>query len=132
MCANDPLADFLTRIRNASRAGHRYVDVDFSALNQNVAQVLQDQKFIEHFITKEEAGKGTMRLFLRYTPSRRPLISGIERRSTPGRRRYIGVDHIPRVRSGLGLAILSTSQGVISGHEALKRKIGGELLCYVW
>jgi len=132
MCANDPLADFFTRIRNASRAGHRYVDVSFSALNQNIAQVLQDAHFIEHFMKKEEDGKGTIRLFLRYTATRRPLISGIRKKSNSGRRLYIGYDHIPRVMNGLGLAILSTSQGVLSGREALKRKIGGELLCYVW
>jgi len=132
MCISDQLADFLTRIRNATTAGHRYVDVKYSGINENIAKVMNDSKFIEHYLVKHEAGIGTIRLFLRYTPSRESLIRGIRKISNPGRRRYVGYQEIPRVFNGLGISILSTSQGVLAGHEARKRKVGGELLCYVW
>lgn len=132
MSANDQLADFLTRIRNATRAGHRYVDVRFSKLNQNIAQVLKDQRFIEHFLVKHEEGIGTIRIFLRYVDGRESLIRDLRKISNPGRRKYVGHEEIPRVFNGLGISIISTSQGVFAGEEARKRKIGGELLCYVW
>jgi small subunit ribosomal protein S8 len=132
MCTSDQLADFLTRIRNATAAGHRYVDVKYSGLNENIAKVMNDSKFIEHFLVKHEAGIGTIRLFLRYNTARESLIRGIRKISNPGRRRYVGYQEIPRVFNGLGISILSTSQGVLAGHEARKRKVGGELLCYVW
>lgn len=132
MSVNDQLADFLTRIRNATRAGHRYVDVHFSVMNQNMAQVLCEQKFVEHFLVKHEDGIGTIRIFLRYIDGKDSLIRGIRKISNPGRRKYVGYTEIPRVFNGLGISILSTSQGVLVGHEARKRKVGGELLCYVW
>jgi small subunit ribosomal protein S8 len=128
----DNIADFLTRLRNASSAHHRFVDVRWTMLNQNIAQVLKDQKFIEHFLVKQEGGKGILRLFLRYTEGRRSLIRGIRKISNPGRRKYVSSQEIPQVFNGLGISILSTSQGVIEGGEARRRKIGGELLCYVW
>ncbi|MDB6080888.1 MAG: ribosomal protein [Chlamydiia bacterium] len=132
MCNNDQLADFLTRIRNATRAGHRFVDVKFSNMNQNLAKVLQDEKFIEHFLVKHEESIGTLRIFLRYIEGREPLIRGLCKISNPGRRKYVGYTEIPKVFNGLGISIISTSQGVLAGHEAKKRKVGGELLCYVW
>lgn len=132
MSVNDQLADFLTRIRNATRAGHRYVDVQFSVMNQNMAQVLCEQKFVEHFLVKHEGAIGTIRIFLRYIGGKDSLIRGIRKISNPGRRKYVGYTEIPRVFNGLGISILSTSQGVLVGHEARKRKVGGELLCYVW
>ena len=129
---NDPLADFLTRIRNATRAGHRFVDVRWSVMNQNMATVLKEQKFVEHFLVKHEDGKGTLRIFLKYIDGKQSLIRGIRKISNPGRRRYVGREEIPRVFNGLGISIVSTSQGVLVGHEARKRGVGGELLCYVW
>jgi len=132
MSFNDPISDLLTRIRNGSKAQHRYIDMQWSALTQNIAQVLKDESFIEHFLVKEEGGKTNMRIFLRYTANRQPLIRGLKRISTPGRRRYIGHDEIPRVFNGLGISIISTSKGVLVGSEARSRKVGGELLCYVW
>lgn len=132
MSANDQIADFLTRIRNASNAGHRYVDIHWSKMNQNIADVMKNNKFIEHYLVKEEQSIGTLRVFLRYTDGRVPLIRGLRRISNPGRRKYVGHEEIPRVFSGLGISIISTSQGVLAGDEARKRKIGGELLCYVW
>ena len=132
MSVNDQLADFLTRIRNATRAGHRFVDVRWNKMNQNIAQVLKEQNFIEHYLVKHEGAIGTLRIFLRYIGPKQSLIRGVTKISNPGRRRYIGHDEIPRVFNGLGISIISTSQGVLVGHEARKRKVGGELLCYVW
>ena len=132
MSVNDPLADFLTRIRNATRAGHRFVDVQWNNLNQSVAELLQEYNFIEHFLVKEENKISTMRIFLRYIEGRRPLIRGLRKISNPGRRRYVGYEEIPSVFNGLGISVVSTSQGVLAGQEARKRKVGGELLCYVW
>ena len=129
---SDQLADFLTRIRNATRAGHRFVDVRWNVMNQNVANVLKEQRFVEHFLVKHEDGKGTLRIFLKYSNDKCSLIRGIRKISNPGRRRYVGRDEIPNVFNGLGISIVSTSQGVLVGHEARKRGVGGELLCYVW
>lgn len=128
----DNIADFLTRLRNASSARHRFVDIRWSMLNQNIAQVLKDQKFIEHFLVKQEDGKGTLRVFLRYKDGRHPLIRGIRKISNPGKRKYVGFREIPQVFNGLGISIVSTSQGIFEGVEARKRKVGGELLCYIW
>jgi small subunit ribosomal protein S8 len=129
---NDPVSDLLTRIRNASMARHRYVDIQWSNMVQSIAQILKNESFIEHFLVKTEDGKSNMRIFLRYTENRQPLIRGLVRESKPGRRRYVGYGDIPRVFNGLGISILSTSQGVLLGSEARNRKVGGELLCKVW
>lgn len=132
MAVNDQIADFLTRIRNACTAGHRYVDVSYNMMNQNISHVLKEQGFIDHFLVKQEANKGTIRLFLRYLGLRKPLIRGLRKVSNPGLRKYVGYQEIPKVFNGLGIAIISTSQGVLVGQEAFKRKVGGELLCCVW
>lgn len=132
MSFSDPISDLLTRIRNGSKAQHRYVDVQWSGVVQNIAQVLKNESFIEHFLVKEEEGKMHMRIFLRYTSARKPLIRGLQRASKPGRRHYIGYNDIPRVFNGMGISIVSTSKGVLVGSEARNRKVGGELLCYVW
>lgn len=129
----DPLADFLTRIRNAIRAQHRYVDVDWSKMKQSVADILKSQGFIENYLVKQDTKhRGTMRVFLKYTEHRQPVIQGLKRVSRPGLRRYVGYEDIPIFYGGTGVSILSTSQGVLPGREATKRKIGGELLCMVW
>jgi small subunit ribosomal protein S8 len=132
MPVTDSLADFLTRIRNASRAGHRYVDARFSNMNQNIASVLKETGFIDHFLVKNEDGIGTIRLFLRYGEGLKPVIQHLRKISNPGRRRYVRHDEIPIVRNGLGISIVSTSRGVLTGHEARKQKVGGELICHVW
>jgi len=133
MALSDPIADFLTRIRNAIKAQHRYVDVNWSKVKQNIAEILKDQGFIESYLVKQDNNnRGTMRVFLKYSQGRRPVITGIKRISKPGLRKYVGHDEIPNFYGSLGLSIVSTSQGVISGGEAKKRKIGGELLCLVW
>jgi small subunit ribosomal protein S8 len=132
MSFNDPISDLLTRIRNASMARHRYVDVQWSVMSQNIAQILKNESFIEHFLVKEEGGKSHMRIFLRYGTNREPLIRGLARNSKPGRRQYVGYGDIPKVFNGMGISILSTSKGVLLGSEARNRKVGGELLCQVW
>jgi small subunit ribosomal protein S8 len=130
---SDPIADFLTRIRNATRAQHRYVDVPWSKLKQNIAEILKSQGYVENYLVKVENNqRGTIRVFLKYTEQRQPVIQGIKRVSRPGLRKYVGHTEIPRFFGGVGLSILSTSQGLMAGQEASKRKIGGELLCMVW
>lgn len=129
----DPIADFLTRIRNATKAEHRYVDVSWSKVKQNIAEILKSQGFVENYLVqRDENQRGTMRVFLKYAEGRKPVIQGLKRVSTPGSRKYVGHDDIPRFYGGMGLSIISTSQGVMAGMEARKRKIGGELLCLIW
>lgn len=133
MALSDPIADFLTRIRNASRAQRRFVDVSWSKINQSMADILKGQGFIDSFLVKkDENGRGMMRLFLKYSDHRLPVIQGLKRVSKPGTRKYVGHDEIPNFYGSLGLAIVSTSQGLLPGKEAKQRKIGGELLCMVW
>lgn len=130
---SDPVSDFLTRIRNALRARHRYVDVPLSKLKQNIAVILKEQGFIENFLVKQDQNnRGTMRVFLKYRLGRTPVITGIKRMSKPGLRRYVSCDDIPHFYGGLGLSIVSTSKGVLAGQDAQKQKVGGELLCIVW
>lgn len=130
---SDPIADFLTRIRNATQARHRYVDVDWSRMKQNIADILKSKGFIESYLVKHEnKQRGTMRLFLKYTEGRYPVIKGIKRVSKPGLRRYVGHQDIPRFYGGFGVSIISTSKGLMAGYDAMTNKVGGELLCLVW
>lgn len=130
---SDPIADFLTRIRNATKAQHRYVDVDWSRMKQNIAEILQALGFIESYLVKHDnKQRGTMRLFLKYVDGRHPVIQGIERVSKPGRRKYVGHQDIKRFYGGFGISILSTSKGVKASPDAIAEKVGGELLCRVW
>ncbi len=130
---NDPIADFLTRIRNAAKAQHRYVEVSWSKIKQNIAEILKEQGFIESFLIKQENNhRGVIRLYLKYTEGRHSAIKGIKRASKPGLRRYVGHQDIPCFYGGYGLSILSTSLGVMAGAEAINKKVGGELLCLVW
>lgn len=133
MAVSDPIADFLTRIRNAASAQHRYVDIPWSRLKQNLSEILKSQGFIENFLVKlDDPRRGTIRLFLKYTHTRLPVIQGLKRVSKPGLRKYVGYEDIPNFFGGMGVSIVSTSQGVMAGREASKRKIGGELLCLIW
>jgi small subunit ribosomal protein S8 len=133
MAMNDPIADFLTRIRNALKAQHRFVDVEWSKMRQSIAEILKGQGFIDSYlVTQESPSRGKMRLFLKYAVGRNPVIRGLKRISTPGLRRYVRHDQIPVFFGGLGVPILSTSQGVMPGNEAKKRQVGGELLCLIW
>ena len=131
MAFSDPVADLLTRGRNAQRAKHKYVDVNCSNLNKSIIEVLKRKGFVAQFLVNEKKHK--IRIFLRYLKKeRKSLIHNLKRMSKPGRRFYVGYREIPRVFSGLGIAILSTPSGVMSGDEARKARVGGELLCLVW
>lgn len=133
MAVSDPVADFLTRIRNAITAEHRYVDVSWSKMKQTLAEILKSQGFIENFLVKVDEGqRGTIRLFLKYANGRRPVIQGLKRISKPGLRKYVSHQDIPHFYGNMGLSIVSTSQGVMPGNEARDKGIGGELLCLVW
>ena len=133
MAVSDPVADFLTRIRNAIAAEHRYVDVSWSKMKQTLAEILKSQGFIENFLVKVDEGqRGTIRLFLKYANGRRPVIQGLKRISKPGLRKYVSHQDIPQFYGNMGLSIVSTSQGVMPGSEAKEKGIGGELLCLVW
>jgi small subunit ribosomal protein S8 len=131
----DPIADMLTRIRNAVIAKHTRVDLPASRIKAEIARILQDEGYIQGFKLLEDAdGKGTrmLRLFLKYGPHGERLISGIERISRPGRRVYFGRDDVPSVLGGLGTSILTTSRGVMTGREAVKAGVGGEVVCNIW
>lgn len=127
---HDPIADLLTRIRNAKNARHRFVDFRPSKIKMEIVKVLHEQGYVESFMTNEEKGKA--RLFLKYSAGREPVIKGLDRISSPSLRRYVGYKKIPRIFGGMGIAILSTPDGIIDGETARKKKIGGELLCLVW
>jgi len=127
---HDPIADLLTRIRNAKQAKHRFVDFRPSLLKVEIVKVLKAQGFIDKFLVDEEAGRA--RVFLKYAEGRESVIKGLTRMSSPSLRRYVGYRQIPRVYGGMGVAILSTPGGVVDGETARKQKLGGELLCLVW
>jgi small subunit ribosomal protein S8 len=128
----DPIADLLTRIRNGSRARHPRVDVPSSKLKVEIARILKDEGYITNFKVADEKGKRTLRIFLRYTTDRHGVITDLRRVSRPGSRRYIGKAGIRPVVGGMGIAILSTPRGLMTGQSARKEGVGGELLCEVW
>ena len=128
----DPIADMLARIRNAALARHDRVEMSHSNLKQSVAEVMKAEGFVDDVRTSEGDGRRLLTLVLRYGRDRTSAIDGIKRISTPGRRVYVRHDLIPRVRSGMGVSILSTSRGVMTDKEARKQRVGGELLCEVW
>ena len=132
MGMTDPIADLLTRIRNAVQARHRSVDVPSSRIKREIARVLAEERFIDNFASYDDGKQGQLRLYLRYDDSSRSIIQGLERVSKPGLRRYAGKDALPRIRRGLGIAIVSTSRGVMTDRDARKVGIGGELLCSIW
>ena len=128
----DPIGDYLTRIRNALRAGHDDVDIPASRLKLEMSRILKEQGYITDFeIAQGEKGE-VLRVALRYTEDRDPVIQGMERVSRPGRRRYVATQDVPRVQGGMGTAIVSTSTGVMTGHEAREKGVGGEVVAYVW
>jgi small subunit ribosomal protein S8 len=128
----DPIADLLTRIRNGVRAKHSRVDLPSSKLKVEIARILKDEGYLANFKLVEEKGKKTLRIFLRYTPDRRSVITDLQRVSRPGSRRYTGKKGIRPVVGGMGISILSTPRGVMTGQSARKEGVGGEVLCEVW
>ena len=132
MSMSDPLADMLTRIRNAGMANFRSVDIPLSNLKLGVAKVLRDEGYIEGYTVLKEALPGTIRIDLKYSANNEKVVSGLRRVSKPGMRIYVKADKIPKVMSGLGIAILSTSKGIITDRQARELGVGGEILCNVW
>jgi small subunit ribosomal protein S8 len=132
MATSDPIADMLTRIRNAQLARHPKVDVPASRLKMDIARILKEEGFITNFKLAEDGAKRSIRIYLKYTPGNVPLISRIERVSRPGCRVYVGSKEVPRVLGGLGVNILTTPKGVMTGSSARKENVGGEVLCQVW
>jgi small subunit ribosomal protein S8 len=128
----DPIADYLTRIRNALRSGHDEVEIPSSRLKLEMSRILKEQGYIRDFAKTPAAVGEAIKIRLKYTEDRRPVIIGIERVSRPGRRRYVDHTQVPRVHGGTGTAIVSTSAGVMTGHEARKKGVGGEVVAYVW
>ena len=132
MSVSDPVADFLTSLRNAIRAKHRKVDVPSSKLKAEIAKVLLRERYINNFKVIEDTRQGVLRVYLKYSGDDASVISGIKRVSTPGRRVYVGKDRLPRVQGGLGASIVSTSRGVMTDREARDAGLGGELICQIW
>jgi small subunit ribosomal protein S8 len=129
----DPVADFLTRIRNAVMAGHKVVEIPASNIKKGITRILFEKGYILSYKFLEEGPQGTIKIALKYDPrSKKPAIKSLERVSRPGLRRYTGVDDIPRVLNGLGIAIISTSKGLMTDKEARTENLGGEVLCYVY
>ena len=132
MSMSDPISDFLTRIRNAQKARHEKVDIPSSTVKFQIAKILKNEGFIRNYKLISDRKQGILRIYLKYTEDRDPVILGIRRVSRPGRRRYSGADEIPKVRGGMGVMILSTDKGIITDVEARKARVGGELICEVW
>lgn len=128
----DTVGDFLTRIRNAGLAGHEKVDVPGSRLRMGIAKILQEAGYIRSFKFARDDKQGVMRVYLKYTSHGSPVIKKMQRVSKPSRRIYVKANDVPKVRSGYGLAVLSTNKGVLSGEDAVKLNVGGEVLCRVW
>ncbi|NLK07775.1 MAG: 30S ribosomal protein S8 [Firmicutes bacterium] len=132
MVMTDPIADMLTRIRNANSAKHDSVDIPVSKLKVEVARILKDEGYVRDYKVIDDGKHGFLRVYLRYGANKQLTISGIKRISKPGLRVYAKRDEIPRVLGGLGIAVLSTSHGVMTDKQARQARVGGEVLCYVW
>jgi len=133
MAMTDPVADMLTRIRNANTVKKSVVDIPASKMKQRIAEILKEEGFIKDIKVIEESNpQGTLRLHLKYGPEGEKVITGLKRISKPGLRVYTKKDEIPRVLGGLGIAVISTSQGILTDREARKKNLGGEVICYVW
>lgn len=129
----DPIADFLARLRNALMAKHKTTTAPSSKLKTRIAQILKDEGYIEDFKNEEEeSGRSLLHVTLKYDDKAQPVIEGLSRISKPGLRRYSSADDLPTVRGGIGMAIVSTSRGVMTDHQARKDRVGGEVLCTVW
>ncbi len=132
MVMTDPIADYLTRIRNANMVRHESLDVPASKIKKDISEILKREGFIRDYEVTEDGKQGMIRIFLKYGQNRQRVISGLKRISKPGLRSYVKADDVPKVLNGLGIAILSTSEGVITDKEARAKNVGGEVLAYVW
>ena len=127
----DPIADMLSRVRNAMRAGHKRVDMPVSKLKAEIARILQENHYVHDFKVLDDGRHGVLRIYLKYHEDE-PVIRDLQRVSTPGQRKYVGAKELPRVRNGLGMAIISTSRGVMTDTEAREQNVGGEVLAAIW
>ena len=132
MNISDPIADMLTRVRNASRARHTEVVVPASRTKREIARILKEEGFIADFTEERQGPAAVLRLTLKYVDGKAPVVSGLKRISKPGLRVYKGTDDLPRPMNGMGIAILSTSKGLLPDRECRRQRIGGEVICYVW
>lgn len=132
MTMTDPIADMLTRIRNANTGRKDYVDIPASKMKIAIARILKEEGFIKYYKVTRNKTQGNIRVFLRYGPEREPVLSGMTRVSKPGLRRYVSKDNIPRVLGGMGISIISTSQGILTDRNCRRKRIGGEIVCNVW
>lgn len=132
MQITDPIADMLTRIRNANSAKHETVDIPASKMKKAIAEILSEEGYIKNYQVIEDNKQGVIRIALKYGPSKEKVISGLKRVSKPGLRIYAGAEELPRVLKGLGIAIISTSKGVMTDRKARKENIGGEVLAFIW
>jgi small subunit ribosomal protein S8 len=132
MPVTDPIADMLTRIRNANRANHEKVDIPSSRLKLEIARILRDQGFIKNFKVVKNRKQGTIKIYLKYGPQKEHILENLQRVSTPSLRIYASANRLPKVASGMGIAIISTSKGIMTDQDARLQKIGGEILCKVW
>ena len=133
MIVSDPIADMLTRIRNANMAGKQSVRIPHSKIKADIARLLKEEGFVKDYkLNETETNKSFLNINLKYTAEREPVIQGLKRISKPSCRKYVNAEEVPRVLGGIGIALLSTSSGVITDSEARKKNIGGEILCFVW
>ncbi|MDI3481398.1 MAG: small subunit ribosomal protein [Tepidanaerobacteraceae bacterium] len=132
MAMTDVIADMLTRIRNANDAGHPTVEIPCSNMKKAIIQTLKDEGYIQDFEIIDDSKQGIIKVYLKYGPNKKKVISGIKRISKPGLRIYVKKDNIPKVMGGLGTVILSTSRGIMTDKQARKEQVGGEVICYVW
>jgi small subunit ribosomal protein S8 len=133
MPVTDPIADMLTRLRNAAAAGHEIVQMPLSGIKQEIARLLKDEGYIVKYeITDTEKPTATLKITLKYNQRRQPIIRGLRRASSPGRRLYVGWQDLPRVQGGLGVSIVTTSRGVMTDRTARAERVGGEVLCLIW
>lgn len=132
MTMTDPIADLLTRIRNASSANHKYVDIPASNVKRQIVKILLSELYIEKYVNIRDSKQGIIRVYLKYDEYGKNIITGIKRVSKPGLRSYTGVKEMPRIKNNFGVAILTTSKGIITNKKAKQLNVGGEILCYVW
>ncbi len=128
----DPIADMLTRVRNACRAGHRKVDIPSSRMKREIARIFKESGFVHNYAYIDDNRQGYLRLYLKYSSDEESAIQGVKRESRPGLRKYVSKDEIPRILNGLGVAILSTSRGVLTDRTARREGVGGEVICSIW
>lgn len=131
MSMTDPIADYLTRLRNAAKARHRRVDIPASNLKRAITKILYEQHYIDKYTEIKDSKQGVIRIYLKYYNGR-PVLTGLRRVSVPGRRVYAGASELPRVLNGLGVAIISTNKGVMTDKDARQQNVGGEVICYIW